>query len=611
MLTKDDVLNAVKTFKAKHGVDGSDENLISAIHCMNQHGIDANAALDQSSRSGHDFGIDAWFYDNKDFNLYVYQSKLSTNKNIALKGLLDFKAASEWLANVIVDDKVETIPQNPCLYNLYNQLAKSRNNISRISFILLSLFDKNELLDSPEYDHCQDTLVKSRLNQYMRSNRNGSLAPPFLDNYNLQTSLPRDIKKYSIRHLTDSTVDLRVNARLELSYVSLVSLIELYRQRGDALFEKNVRLSLIGTKKARDRLVHPLNDTFDQICNGNLLPNIFPFYHVGITISASSATKDSNGELILERPNIINGCQTITIANEFYSKLQKGKSPEKIDLFKQIRVIAKVVVGISDDELKEITNSNNRQNPIENWQLFSNEQIHNDLEHNLEDIGIFYERQEGKFLSTMDKPSVAKKFYNTNKTCIRVVEIGQLVALCKRELQFAAKPSDIFLNKQNHYKIFTREIVDYPRDIVSLFNLLKALRRGLSTYLSLPIHANNDSTQKIFKKPIVQMNLFYLGLIYFYQKECSQYLIQNYSLKLNKIAPANLVEHTQTFFTKIINKTKKWYMEESQSLTVEVSKKKMDLFTDSLISELGIDIEGSLPFTNTAINWSEYDEDNQ
>jgi hypothetical protein len=52
-------------------------------------------------------------------------------------------------------------------------------------------------------------------------------------------------------------------------------------------------------------------------------------------------------------------------------------------------------------------------------------------------------------------------------------------------------------------------------------------------------------------------------------------------------------------------------MEESQSLTVEVSKKKMDLFTDSLISELGIDIEGSLPFTNTAINWSEYDEDNQ
>jgi hypothetical protein len=118
---------------------------------------------------------------------------------------------------------------------------------------------------------------------------------------------------------------------------------KLYRQRGDALFEKNVRLSLIGTKKARDRLVHPLNNTFDEICNG-LSPNIFPFYHVGITISASSATKDSNGELILERPNIINGCQTITIANDFYSKLQKGRAPEKIELFKQIREIGRAHV---------------------------------------------------------------------------------------------------------------------------------------------------------------------------------------------------------------------------------------------------------------------------
>jgi hypothetical protein len=48
-------------------------------------------------------------------------------------------------------------------------------------------------------------------------------------------------------------------------------------------------------------------------------------------------------------------------------------------------------------------------------------------------------------------------------------------------------------------------------------------------------------------------------------------------------------------------------MDESNQLNVEVSKKKMDLFTDSLISELGIDIEGAIPFSKTAINWAEFD----
>ncbi len=125
----------------------------------------------------------------------------------------------------------------------------------------------------------------------------------------------------------------------------------------------------MGVKEARERLVTPMDDTLDAITSGKLSPNIFPFYHIGVTISASTAIGDDTSVLNLEAPSIINGCQTITIANEYLKRLEKQGDGEALSRFKKIRVIAKVVVGTTNDELKEITNSNNRQNPIENWQL--------------------------------------------------------------------------------------------------------------------------------------------------------------------------------------------------------------------------------------------------
>lgn len=48
----------------------------------------------------------------------------------------------------------------------------------------------------------------------------------------------------------------------------------------------------------------------------------------------------------------------------------------------------------------------------------------------------------------------AKYYPATNGTYIKVVDLGQVIALSRHNLQWAAKPSEIFLNKQNHEKIF-------------------------------------------------------------------------------------------------------------------------------------------------------------
>src|ERR1035438_5533405 len=295
MIPKENCQKAIKAFRAKQGVEATDENIIATIHLMNTHGVDLHAALDQSSRSGNDHGVDAWFYDEAKSELFIYQSKLTESKTAALRGLGDLDSARQWLEGIIIDGTVASIPiENNSLFNLYTTISKARDSIHQINFYLISLFDKNELEDLTECNDFQKTFIKSRLNEFIRQQRAGKLTLN-LTQYNLETALPEKIKTYPLTTLPESRVELRRNAYLDLSYVPLYSLIHLYRQRGTVLFDKNVRLSLIATKEARERLVHPLEATLDKITAGDLSPNIFPFYHIGITIAASASTTETDG----------------------------------------------------------------------------------------------------------------------------------------------------------------------------------------------------------------------------------------------------------------------------------------------------------------------------
>lgn len=609
MPTKEKCLKVIRDFRAKKGLETTDENIIATVHLMNTHGVHVDAALDQSSRSGNDHGVDAWYYNKSDNELYIYQSKLTESKTLTLRGLIDLDSARQWVEQIIIEGIVESIPNdNHCLFNLYTQLGKVRNSIKKIHFTLISPFDRNEIEDSPEYQDFEKEVIKSKLNNHVRQILGGKL---FIDacEYNLERSVGGEIKVYPINKIPNTQVDLRRNAHLDLAYISLDSLVQLYRQRDNVLFDKNVRLSLLGNKKARERLVHPMEETLDAITSGKLNPNIFPFYHIGITISATSSTSEDSNLLNLESPSIINGCQTITIANEYLKRLEKQKKETAIELFKQIKVIAKVVVGTTNEELKEITNSNNRQNPIDNWQLFSNEPIHIEVEAMLKDAGIFYERQEGKFDSVMKNADNAKYYSATNGTYIKIVDLAQIIALTRQNLQWAAKPSEIFLNKENHDKIFDKTIPRFSRDILFVSNLYKAMKRGLNTYLEIPAQANSNAP-KIFNKQMVRQHVYYLALLYFYQSNNKQQIRSSFCWNLMKKASSTLVDETQSFFQRLVTKTRNWYTEESKGLAVEVSKRKLDEFFANLATELGIDtVEGATPFSDRAIDWKEYEHE--
>ena len=586
--------------KIRFAIEGDDANTIAAIHLMNKHLIDLDAGIGQSSRASGDHGVDAWHLCPKTHELFIYQSKFTESKSLTLQGIDDLSRAREWIENVLINGEVDKIPQNPCLYGLYMCLAQ-KPEIKKISFILLSIFDRSDLEDSPDCDVFVKDSQDSKLMAWLVER--GAKMSFFPEAYDLDAAIPAKRTRYPVKRLHESSVQLRSNARLDLAYVSLRSLVELYRQRGNSLFDKNVRLSVLQTKETKERLANPMQATLEQICDGSLKPAIFPFYHVGVTLRAAS--NEIEGDSInLESPSVINGCQTISIATHYLRNLEREKADEKILIFNQIQVVAKIVTGTTDEELKEITNSNNRQIPIETWQLFSNDPIHVEIGLALESIGIFYERQKGRF-ETMQSIDVARQYTKTNNAFISIVDLGQVVALARRNLQWAAKPSEIFINKKNHDRIFDRNIAAHPYDIVWLWNLQKALRRGLENYLQMPTYQDERSFA-VFRKPIVKAYLHYAGLAYFYQNPKKNDLRLEYSTWLSKKANPTLVQECETFYQKVVAKTKQWYLDESKGFRAKVSSKQMDGYLQTLCIELGLEVEiGPMPFDERAHNWNE------
>lgn len=596
MSIKQTQLKTIKDFKVRFALDATDENVVTTIHLMNTHLIDKDTALDQSSLGSSDYGIDGWYYDSRTNELFIYQSKLTDSKGLALRGLKDLTTGLSYLEKIIVQKEVGKIPTNKSIYNLYIELAKNLENLKKISFILISPLNPNDLLDAPELNEAEKTIRESDL--YKMLYEKGGRISLDIQEYNFEKSIAPSNKKYTINKLDNSVIRLRNNSFLEITFIPIYNLVQLYRQRGDILFHKNVRLSLYDYKDAKNRVVTPMEATLDQICKGQLNPNIFPFYHVGITISATTNSSEGANDISLETPYVINGCQTITIADHFLRELENKKNFEAIEKFREINVLAKVVIGTTDEELKEITNCNNRQNPIENWQLFSNDSIHIEIESSLLDLEIFYERQKGKFNALMHKLDIAKNYSKTNQTFVDVETVGQLVALAKGNYQWTAKPSEIYINKQNHDSIFTKDIPNYGKDIVFCSNLFKAAKRGLTKYLELQVH-NNEVTWNIFNKPIVKAYVYRTALLYYYQKINHD---RKYADWLYKIASPTLVAEFEKIYAKFVTKTKNFYLAEQAR---DVSSKKLTTFFDNQFIELGIDTEeGVMPFTTRTIDWN-------
>ena len=126
--------------------------------------------------------------------------------------------------------------------------------------------------------------------------------------------------------------------------------------------------------------------------------SVFAFDHNGITLFAERV-EPLDGSCRLIAPRLLNGAQTVTTVAEFRKKHKDNPRLEDgQEAFDSIRVLCKVITKADQKFVTRVTVNNNRQNPVEPWNLHANDLIQLELQEKFRlDVGIYYERQENAF----------------------------------------------------------------------------------------------------------------------------------------------------------------------------------------------------------------------
>jgi hypothetical protein len=461
---------AVAAARIERGLsDESKEEVALILHVMNAHGIDFGGARE---RVGPLKGLPAtaWWLDDVDGVLTVYQVVLGDDRKAIASALARLATTLERAAIACKGEDVALIEDRP-LRALGRALRVDGRSLQDVHAVLLTMATDDVVEQMAAFEQAQSRLARSDW-----SSTRGSGAILAHGRVALRRGADYRPSFYGLRGSLAGPMIVEDETELWTGLVHLEDLVGLFDARGPSIFDKNVRYTLTG-KDSQTRVAGPMRASLGRVASGELPPSYFTAYHVGVTLVATHCERAEDDAVQLENPCVINGCQSISTAHTFWGQRHRANDVAGLERLGQVTVLAKVVVRPTEEHSHEISNSNNRQNPIESWQLFCNDPIHIQLEAALRGIDIFYERQKGRYANL--KPV---GFDRSNKTFITPMDLGAAVTLAVGDLKHAAHPRKIFDDKATHDALFTKRVGERPLSCLLAVNGARSVRHGLKKY---------------------------------------------------------------------------------------------------------------------------------
>lgn len=213
----------------------------------------------------------------------------------------------------------------------------------------------------------------------------------------------------------------------------------IYIKHKEKLFSRNVRIFYGEIKKKGS----PNFGMKETLINS---PSNFWYFNNGITILAQEIKVKSDEKVItLKNPQIINGCQTISII---------GTNKEnEAELFAKVIEISDNM--INQDLIDGIIESNNRQNPVDERILKSNHPLQVALARKLESLGYYYERKEKQYSEEAKKSHSIKRLIRINnldlvKANIALVQPPHYAVSDSENELFSIRFKDVFQEQKSH-----------------------------------------------------------------------------------------------------------------------------------------------------------------
>lgn len=453
---------------------GLREDYFGLLYIEREHHLDRERAINQIAFGGNDYGVDGFHFDQDRRNLYIYQFKYSESYS-------QFKGSMQRLIDLGVQQIFATPnrdnSKNQILLQLRACLLDNRSVIDQIYFRFVFTGNPDEAERSPVLESLREHLEDKRylIEQFFPS-RSVQMVVDFRSSSGRVGSLrvPRADTVFTIP-FTESLTATGPNAeQMHLCFIRLIDLAQMHSSLGSLFFDQNIRYGLgqsEAVNKAISRALRQIVIEKDQH------PSTFSFNHNGITLYAQTFEK-LDGKCRITAPRLLNGAQTVTTVSAFKQENKDNpKFLEGAEVFQNIRVLCKIITNAEQKFVTRVTINNNRQNPVEPWNLHANDMIQLELQDKLrEDVKIYYERQENAFdqLSTEDLNDYG---IQEDSKAMQMLKLTQTFLLSDGQISRISEMRRVFEDERTYDQVFRQgRLRADSRHIVLCYKIERKLR---------------------------------------------------------------------------------------------------------------------------------------
>jgi hypothetical protein len=473
MITDRDIDQAYSDLRGLHG--GLREDYFGLLYLEDMHKVPRERAVNQIALGGNDYGLDGFHYDETRRNLYLFQFKWSPNYAL-------FKISMNRLVDKGIDQIFRTPnkdeSKNEILVQLRGCILENRNVIDQVIFRFVFTGDpesaeRSEALralreELEDKKYLIDQFFSPRPVQFIVEFQSNSGRVGPVRQVSQKTSFP-----FSLTQVV--TANGPNGEKLYVGFLRLWDLHIMHENIGPRFFDKNIRYGLGSNESVNRSIARSLREI---VIDHTLEPAVFAFNHNGITLFAEEVWNEERN-FRLTAPRLLNGAQTVTTIGEFVRRNQENtRFKEGQSRLEEIRVLCKILADAGRDFVTQVTINNNRQNPVEPWNLHANDPIQLEMYDKLnDDLGIYYERQENAFdqLSTDDLEEYGIKEWSR---AVQMLKLTQTFVLTDGNISRLSVMKLIFEDDKIYNQVFrqSRLLAD-SRQIVLCYKVERRLRK--------------------------------------------------------------------------------------------------------------------------------------
>lgn len=402
----------------------------------------------------YDGGIDAYFIDEESKTLHLIQSKFRTNEeNFSSKNIEWDELLNMDVGRIIDGEKVneDEIPYNGKIQQLQREMFETPDigRYKQIVVVLANVKDStpSKLKKLTGGFPCDVFDFEQTYNELVFP----VVAGTYYNHQELRIELNLNNKTSQGARISYNVQTEFVECEISVLFVPTLEIAKTLYKYKNSILKFNPRSYL--------ELSH--NPVNREIANTILSAksNEFALYNNGITILSyetefsDKVGQKHKGQLILTRPQIVNGGQTAYTLSRIYEN--NIDNPNLESIFAEKEVLVKVITlpgnAIEQPEeqlrlIESVSRATNQQTPVDEADRRSNDKIQIEMQEAIySSTGYFYERKRGEFADGLKAGYVDESLIISREVFIRICRA------CNMNPSAARRSSSQFLFREDNF----------------------------------------------------------------------------------------------------------------------------------------------------------------